>query len=250
MPDNDETTLVPDLEDDLDVSLASAKEQEKKIKAAVTSSMSTIKDASAFVPSVRVVDTPNNTKVVYTRDVEPRCRLCKHAIRDDAEEHFIHHNYVVRQTLLWLIENTGEKWEWEQVAAHMRRHCDFKDPMINWTSKLQSRSEEVDAIMADPFDFFMRSLSVQYLELAEFDTSRDHARAKNLGGIKNQTAAEFAKMWELKNRNIGPVEQAEAMVARNNQKTRQMMKAIMSVVTDEQKQEILRIVSEFSQEEE
>lgn len=249
MPD-DLDLMFPDSEENRGNQLTPSKDDERAIKAAVASVASTIKDAQHYVPPVRIVTTPDNMQVIYSRDTEPKCRLCMHPMRDQAEEVYILSSYVVSKVERWLNAESDEKWSWDQVGNHMTKHCDFKDPMINYLSKLNSRAEEVDVVMADPLEFFMRSLGMTFLEVGEFDTRKDVARAKGLADTKVKIASEFAKLFDMRSKYSGPQEQAEAMIARNNAKMRGMMEAMMKVVTEEQRKEILAIASQFSQQEE
>lgn len=230
--------------------LAVPKEDEKAIKAAVTSSMNLVKGAKQILPPVRIVTVGPDVQVMYTRETEPKCKLCNHSLRDKAEDFYISSNYVVSQVWRWLKEESGENWTWEQIANHMSKHCDFKDPMINFISKLNSRKEEIDIVMADPLEFFMKSIAITFLELGEWDTRKDVNRAKSLAETKFRAAAEFAKLFDMRNKYFGPTEQAEAMVAKNNAKLRGLMEAVMQVVTPEQKERILAIANERSQQEE
>lgn len=199
------------------------------------------------IPKIKIINLPPDKEIAYKQKFVPQCKLCKHKLRNEAEAMYARYNFVPYRVVKWF-ESKGEHFTWECVATHMKNHCIWDKPLIDFPSRIKAREDELAPIKQDRIQWNLDALTSANLDLfsqLETMSGDDGLRTYKAvcEGIKVQ-----AQLMKLQHDTSGAQAQAKAMIEANNRRLVSFLERLLSIVDEKQKKSILELIKEFQAE--
>ncbi len=201
------------------------------------------------LPRLKVIDLPPDKEIAYKQKYVSQCKLCKHPRRDEAEVVYAKSNFVPNRVVLWFKDVHREHFTWECVATHMKNHCEWDKPLVDFISKISSRQEELSVVSQDRIKWNLDALTAANLDLlSQVDslTGEDAIKTHNAvcNGIKVQ-----AQLMKLQHDTSGAQAQAKAMIEANNRKLITFLEKLLGILDEDKKKQVIDLMREFQNEE-
>lgn len=223
--------------------------EELSEKQVVDNASNAIKRLEQSAPKLKVIDLPPDKEIAYKQKYVSQCKLCNHPRRDEAELIYAQSSNVPNRVVLWFKDVHKEHFTWECVATHMKNHCEWDKPLVDFISKISYRQEELSIVSQDRIKWNLDALTAANLDLlSQIDslTGEDSIKTYNAvcNGIKVQ-----AQLLKLQHDTSGAQAQAKAMIEANNRKLVTFLEKLLSILDDEKKKQVLDLMREFQNEE-
>jgi len=199
-------------------------------------------------PRMRKIELSPDKEVSYKQKYIPQCRMCNSPLREEAEAVYVQNNFVANRVVKW-IESIGEHFTWECISTHMKNHCVWDKPLINFVERINSRQDELSIIKQDRIKFTLDALATISLDLLSGMESSNHEESiKTYNAICNGAKAQ-SQLMKLQHDTVGAEAQARAIVESNNKKLFHFLDRLLGVVGDNEKLQIMELIREFQGEE-
>jgi len=199
-------------------------------------------------PRMRKVELAPDKEISYKQKYIPQCRMCNSHLREEAEAVYVQNNFVANRVVKW-IQSTGEHFTWECISTHMKNHCVWDKPLINFIERINSRQDELSIIKQDRIKFTLDSLATISLDLLSgMESSNKDDAIKIYNAICNGAKAQ-SQLMKLQHDTIGAEAQARAIVESNNKKLFNFLDRLLGVVGDNEKLQIMELIRDFQGEE-
>jgi hypothetical protein len=219
---------------------------------------SLISKLQPFTSTVRFIDIPPDLTVQYEQGYEPKCKVCNHELRDDAEYIYVNSRFSIEPVLRWfddLRSKTGAEPGTEeyqalyfhraQLTTHFNKHCSFDDPTVNQLVRLESREKDLQKIASDRIGWGLNSITSALMDLHTLDTSRSITDATKLFNALCAGHKTIVELMKFQMDNAGPLAQARDEVQANNERVIALLSRIMATANADQQTEILNILKSF-----
>ena len=200
------------------------------------------------IPKIKIINLPPDKEIAYKQKFVPQCKLCKHPLRNQAEAMYARYNFVPYRVVKWF-ESEGEHFTWECVATHMKNHCIWDKPLIDFQSRIKARQDELVPIKQDRIQWNLDALTSANLDLfSQLETMSGDEGIRTYkavcDGIKVQ-----AQLMKLQHDTMGAQTQAKSIVESNNRRLVTFLERLLTILNDKQKTEALELIREFQAEE-
>lgn len=200
------------------------------------------------IPKIKVVTLPPDKEIAYKQKFVSQCKLCNHPLRNEAEEVYVKYNFVPHRVVSWF-KSKGENITWVCVQTHMKKHCIWDKPLINFIERVSARQDEISVIKQDRIQWNLDALTAANLDLLsqmESVSGDDAIKIYNsvCNGIKVQ-----AQLMKLQHDTSGAQAQAKSMIESNNRKLVNFLQDLLKILDENQKESVLSLIREFQTEE-
>lgn len=200
------------------------------------------------IPKIKVISMPPDKEIAYKQKFISQCKLCNHPLRNEAEEIYVKYNFVPFRVVSWF-KSIGENITWVCVQTHMKKHCIWDKPLINFIERVSARQDEMSIIKQDRIQWNLDALTAANLDLlSQMETVSGDDAVKIYNSVCNGIKVQ-AQLMKLQHDTSGAQAQAKVMIESNNRKLINFLQDLLKIINDDQKESVLSLIREFQTEE-
>jgi len=204
------------------------------------------------LPRARHMILPSDKELIYTQKMEPRCSLCRHELRDQAEIVYFESGKNIRAVERFLDE-MGEHKGYATIHQHMKKHCVWDEDAddVNILDRVSFDMVEFgEKGGADELGFAINLMQSLKMRIGKHDVSKDVDTAIKLGRIIAQITDTEVRAIKARSELMGAMAQARAYSQAKEKKMVEFLGRLLDRVKDipDVKEDVLKLMEDFATE--
>ena len=195
---------------------------------------------------------PSDKELIYTQKMEPRCSLCRHELRDQAEIVYFESGKNIRAVERFLDE-MGEHKGYATIHQHMKKHCIWKgqDEDINILDRVSyDMAEFKERLGNDELGFAINLMQSLKMRIGQMGITDDVGTAVKLGNLLTKITDTEIRAIKTRSDLLGAMSQAKAYSQAREKKMIEFLGRLLNLVSDlpEIKADVVSLMEEFATE--
>ena len=204
------------------------------------------------LPMKRHMILPSDKELIYTQKIEPRCSLCRHELRDQAEIVYFESGKNIRAVERFLDE-MGEHKGYATIHQHMKRHCIWAgdEDDVNILDRVSfDMAEFREKLGNDELGFAINLMQSLKMRIGKMDVTKDIDTAVKVGNLLSKITDTEIRAIKTRSDLLGAMSQARAYSQAREKKMIDFLGKLLSRVKDipDVKMDVIQMMEEFATE--
>lgn len=204
------------------------------------------------LPQTKHMILPSDKELIYTQKMEPRCSLCRHELRDQAEIVYFESGKNIRAVERFLDEMGAHKG-YATIHVHMKKHCVWDDDRddVNLIDRVSFDMAEFDEKQGnDELGFSVNLMKSLKMRIGSIEIGKNIDTALKVGRVLAQITDTEVRAIKARAELIGAMAQAKAYSHAKEKKMVEFLGRLLERVNDipDVRSDVLKMMEEFATE--
>ena len=204
------------------------------------------------LPKTKHMILPSDKELIYTQKMEPRCSLCRHELRDQAEIVYFESGKNIRAVERFL-DDMGEHKGYATIHQHMKKHCvwDQDADDVNILDRVAfDMAEFEEKNGGDDLGFSIKLMKSLKMRIGKMDVSKNIDQAVKIGRLLAQLTDTEVRAIKARSELMGAMSQARSYSQAKEKKMIEFLGRLLERVKEipDVKDDVLKMMEEFATE--